>query len=301
MSNAPTRIVAIEFVASLGLLVIQLILGLLSGSIAVLSDALDTAVDLVSAATAFFSVRLAAFPADEEHPYGHGKIESISASVSAGVLAVGVVFVAFVATRRLILGIPDINVALGLPPMLLAVSMYSVLAYYMRREGRRTGSMALAAEATHQRAMVVQAAAVIAGLVLVGVTDEKAFDPLVALGVAAYMGWTARCLVRTATSEIMDSALPPEDIAVIHDILVAHKGQVRGFHRLRTRRSGATRHVDMHLLLDAHLTVVDVHEISEAIEGEIAERLPGTEVVIHMEPDDGQGDRPPREQAGDLE
>ncbi len=141
MSNAPTRIVAIEFLASLGLLGIQLVLGLLSGSIAVLSDALDTATDLVSAATAFFSVRLATSPPDETHPYGHGKIEAISASASAGVIAVGVGIVVFEALRRIILGIPDVHLALGLPPVLLAVSMYSILAVYMRREARRTGPL----------------------------------------------------------------------------------------------------------------------------------------------------------------
>src|SRR5712692_4491626 len=191
MSNAPTRIVAIEFLASLGLLGIQFILGLLSGSIAVLSDALDTAADLVSAATALFSVRIAASPPDEEHPYGHGKVEAISASASAGVIAVGVCFVVFEALRRIILGIPHVDVALGLPPMMLAVFMYSILAFYMRREARRTGSMALAAEATHQRAMVVQAGAVIVGLALVGISGQRLFDPLLALGLAAYMGWTA--------------------------------------------------------------------------------------------------------------
>jgi len=288
-SHAPQRIALISLITTAGLLVLKLTLGLISGSIAVLSDAVDSGTDLTAAAAALLSVRIAAQPADEKHPYGHGKVESMSASVAATIVGLGGGLVVFQAIRRLFGDSPDIDVGVGLIAMVIAAIANLLLGFFMRREARRSGSMALGAEATHLQTNVVQACTIIAGLILVWVTDEPIFDPLVALGLAAYMGWTAIGLVRSATEEIMDSALPDADIAQIHDVLVAHQDQVRGFHRLRTRRSGATRHVDMHLLLDPHLTVVAVHEISEAIEGEIAERLPGAEVVVHMEPDDGTG------------
>jgi cation diffusion facilitator family transporter len=171
--------------------------------------------------------------------------------------------------------------------MVIAATANVLLAFFMRREARRSNSMALSAEATHLQTNVVQAGTIIAGLLLVAATGEEVFDPLVALGLAAYMGWTALGLVRIATSEMMDTALPRADLATIHDVLIAHREHVRGFHRLRTRRAGAVRHVDMHLLVDPQLTVEQVHPISDGIEHEIEERLPGTIAVIHVEPDDG--------------
>jgi cation diffusion facilitator family transporter len=145
--------------------------------------------------------------------------------------------------------------------------------------------MALRAESKHLETNVVQAGAIITGLVLVAVTDEQVFDPIVALLLAAYMGWTAIGLVRTALGDIIDRALPEEDLLAIRDVLLAHDEHVRGFHRLRTRRSGATRHVDMHLLFDADLTVEKAHDIADEIDHQIEARLPGTVVVIHIEPD----------------
>lgn len=286
--NTSVRIAAIAFVSTLILLVLKLVVGIISGSIAVVSDALDSASDLVAGGAALISVRVAAWPADESHPYGHGKIESLSASASAGVVAVGGGFVVYQAVRRLVEGSPEINVALALAPMLLAAALNQVLAVYMRRQARRAHSLALASEATHLQTNVVQAGTVVAGLALVGATGERVFDPLVALGLAVYMGWTAVRLIRDAVGEIMDVALPDEELRIIHDVILAHRAEVRGFHRLRSRRSGPHRQVDMHLLVDPHRTVEEVHTVCDSIEREIHDHLPGTEVTIHMEPDDGR-------------
>jgi cation diffusion facilitator family transporter len=129
---------------------------------------------------------------------------------------------------------------------------------------------------------------VIAGLTIVGVTGVRLFDPLVALGLAAYMGWTAVTLARAALAEIMDVALPDEELRAIHDIIATHEDEIRGFHRLRSRKAGPTRHIDMHLIVDPHSTMEDVHAVCDKIEREIAERLPGAVVTIHPEPDDGR-------------
>jgi cation diffusion facilitator family transporter len=286
-ADAPVRIAAISLVTTAALLVLKLVLGLISGSIAVLSDAVDSGTDLTAGAAALVSVRIAALPADEEHPYGHGKIETISASVAATIIGIGGAVVVYQAIRRLVGSSPEIDVGVGLIAMVTAAVANVLLAFFMRREAKRSHSMALSAEATHLQTNVVQAGTIIAGLLLVGATDEEIFDPLVALGLAAYMGWTAMGLVRIATSEMMDTALPGHDLAVIHDVLVGHREHVRGFHRLRTRRAGAVRHVDMHVLVDPELTVEQVHPISDGIEHEIEARLPGTIAVIHVEPDDG--------------
>ena len=285
--DAPVRIAAISLVTTAALLVLKLVLGLISGSIAVLGDAVDSGTDLTAGAAALISIQIAAQPADEEHPYGHGKVETISAAVAATIIAIGGGIIVFQAVRRLIEGGGDIDPGVGLIAMVIAAVANVVLAFFMRREAKRSHSMALRAEATHLKTNVVQACTIIAGLVLVAATNEDVFDPLVALGLAAYMGWTALGLVRIAASEVMDTSLPDADLAVIHDVLVEHRQYVRGFHRLRTRRTGAVRHIDMHLLVAPGLTIEQVHPISDRIEHEIEERLPGTIAVIHVEPDDG--------------
>jgi cation diffusion facilitator family transporter len=286
--TAPVRIAAISLAVTVCLLALKLTLGIVSGSIAVLSDAVDSATDLAGGTAALLSVRLAAWPADEEHPYGHGKVESISASVAATVVAIGGGFVVFQAVRRLIVGSPEIDVAYGLAPMIVAAVANITLAAYMGREARRAQSLALASEATHLRTNVVQAFAVIAGLAAVGLSGERVFDPLAALALAAYMAWTAVQLARSALSEIMDVALPDHELRVIHDVIAAHRHEVRGFHRLRSRRAGPTRHVDMHLLVDPNRTIQEAHATCDSIEHDIEARLPGTTVTIHMEPDDGR-------------
>jgi cation diffusion facilitator family transporter len=273
---------------TVGLLALKLTLGIISGSIAVLSDAIDSATDLVGGTAALVSVRVAIWPADEDHPYGHGKVESISASVAATVVAIGCGFVVFQAVRRLVEGSPEIDVVVGLAPMIVAAVANVLLAYYMRREARSSQSLALASESTHLQTNVVQALAVIAGLTVVGITNERLFDPLVALGLAAYMAWTAVQLAREALSEIMDVALPDHELRAIHDAIAAHKDDIRGFHRLRSRRAGPTRHVDMHLIVEAQRTVEEAHTVCDEIEREIQECLPGAVVTIHLEPDDGR-------------
>lgn len=283
MNKAPVRIALISLIATAGLLVLKLTLGLISDSIAVLGDAVDSGTDLTAATAALVSVQIAARPADADHPYGHGKVESLSAGVAATIIALGGTFVVIQAVRRLAGEQPEINVGIGLAAMITAAVVNVALAYVMAREARRSSSLALRAESKHLQTNVVQAGAIITGLVLVGATGEEVFDPLVALGLATYMGYTAYGLVRTALSEIMDEALPAWEIAEIHTVLETHP-EVRGFHQLRTRRIGATRQVDMHMAVDASLTVAEVHRISDEVEREIESRLPGTIVVIHVEP-----------------
>lgn len=286
--SAPVRIAAISLATTVCLLALKLIVGIISGSIAVLSDAIDSGTDIVGGTAALVSVRVAAWPADQDHPYGHGKVESISASVAATVVAIGGGFVVFQSVRRLIVGSPEIDVGLALVPMVIAAAANVILAFYMRRAARRAQSLALASEATHLQTNVVQAGAVIVGLAVVGISGLRLFDPLVALGLAAYMGWTAVHLARGALTEVMDVALPDEELRAIHDVITAHEDEIRGFHRLRSRKAGPTRHVDMHLLVDPQRTVKEVHAVCDRIEREISERLPGAIVTIHTEPDDGR-------------
>jgi cation diffusion facilitator family transporter len=289
LSDAPFRIAAISLVVTASLLVLKLVLGLISDSIAVLSDAVDSGTDLAAGFAALISVRIARQPADDQHPFGHGKAEALSAAVAATIIAVGGFVITYQAIQRLIEGSPEIHVEVGLVAMGIAAAANVIVGGLMAREARRSDSMALKAESTHLRTNVVQAGTIIAGLLLVWATDEEVFDPITALLLAAYMAFTAIGLVRTAMSEILDTALPEDELQAIRDVLTDHGREVRGYHNVRTRRSGATRHVDMHVLFDPQRTVTEVHDTADAIADDIARALPGCVVVIHPEPDaDGE-------------
>jgi cation diffusion facilitator family transporter len=285
LNEAPIRIAAVSLAVTACLLALKLVLGIISDSIAVLSDAVDSATDLAGGTAALLSVRISRQPADQEHPFGHGKVESLSASVAATIIALGGGLVTFGAVRRLIEGSPEIDVGLGLVAMVVAALANIVMATFMRREAKRSGSMALRAESTHLQTNVVQAVMIIAGLALVWITDKEVFDPILALVLAAYMGWAAIGLVRTALSEIMDSSLPEGELDLIHGVLSHHAHEIRGYHNLRTRRSGATRQIDMHLVFESERTVYDVHEVADQVADEIRQALPDSVVVIHVEPD----------------
>ncbi len=282
---AASRIAALSLAVTAGLLVLKLGAAIASNSVAVLSDAVDSGADLVGGMAALLSVRISRWPADPQHPYGHGKVEAVSASVAAAIIAIGGIVVTVQAVRRLLGDEPEIDVGIGLAVMVIAAGANLVMSRLMKREAELSGSMALTAEATHLLTNVVQAGAIIAGLLLVLITDEPAFDAIVALVLAGYMAWTAVGLVRSALSEVMDEALPEDEQAAIVAVLDLHKDEILSYHRLRTRRAGATRHVDMHLAFEPGRTIEDVHQVADHISDDIQQALPGSVVVIHTEPE----------------
>jgi cation diffusion facilitator family transporter len=279
------RAATLSFFSNLSLLILKLVIGL---SIAVLSDALDSGADLVASAAALFSVSIARRPADLEHPYGHGKVETLAAAVEAGVIGLGGVFIAYQATERIVHGGQDVDVGIGLIAMAVAAVLNTLVSRYVGRAAKATESLALASDAKHLQTNVIQALAVFTALVLVRFSGINLFDPIVALLLAAYLWFAAFGLLRNAVAEIMDVRLPEEDESQVHQSILQHHPQVRGFHHLRTRRSGPQRYVELHLLVDPARTIQEVHDLCDQIEADIKKRLSGAIVTIHPEPDDGR-------------
>jgi cation diffusion facilitator family transporter len=282
------RAATLSFFSNLSLLILKLVVGLISGSIAVLSDALDSGEDLVASAAALFSVSIARRPADLEHPYGHGKVETLAAAVEAGVIGLGGAFIAYQASERIVHGGRDVDVGIGLIAMAVAAVLNTVVSRYVGRAAKATESLALASDAKHLQTNVVQALAVFTALVLVAISGINLFDPIVALLLAAYLWFAAFGLLRDAVAEIMDVRLPEEDESQVHQSILQHHPQVRGFHHLRSRRSGRLRYIELHLLVDPQRSIQEVHDLCDQIEADIQKRLPGAVVTIHPEPDDGR-------------
>ncbi len=205
---------------------------------------------------ALISVRIGARPADDAHPYGHGRVETMAASVQAALIGSGGIFIVASAVYRIIEPPDHIGHNIGLVAMLIAAGVNVALVQYTSRVARETNSPAIASEARHLWTNVVQAGAVMLGLALVAITDEVAFDAIVALGLGVYLLWIAGHIFASAVGDFLDKRLSHEEIEQIHDAIVAEG--VDGYHQLRTRRAGQVRHIDFHITLPGDMTVDDL-------------------------------------------
>jgi cation diffusion facilitator family transporter len=288
-TDLASRAAALSFTSNLTLMIMKFVVGILIGSIAVLSDAVDSAEDTVASTFAFLSIRLASQPADEEHPYGHGKAESIAAAGQALLIAGGGAFIIAMAVRRLIERDVEIDTTPGLIALAITAVVNVAVVLYVARAARLTGSVALRADTRHLWTNVAQAGAVILALGLVALTGHTVFDPMVALALAVYLLWTAAQVFTTGLAEIMDVRLPEREQQLIQACLAEYRGGgVQGYHHLRTRKAGRQRYVDLHLLVDPQQTVAAAHHLCDTLEKTIQARLPGAVVTIHLEPDDGR-------------
>jgi len=283
-----SRAAGLSFSSNFILMFLKLAVGLYTGSIAILSDALDSAEDTIASSFAFITVRVSARPADVEHPYGHGKAETLAAGGQAVLIGGGGVFIMYQAVRRLMVGQADIVLGPGLVTMGVTALANLGVVLFVARAALATGSLALTSETRHLRTNIAQALAVMVGLALVGLTGRNLFDPLVALVLAGYLLWTALRIFQSALVQIMDVTLPASDLDVIEDSILRFRPQIAGYHHLRTRRSGHERYIELHLVVDPRKSVEEVHDICDRIEEEVVRRLPGAVVTIHVEPADGR-------------
>ncbi|MEX0749724.1 MAG: cation diffusion facilitator family transporter [Dehalococcoidia bacterium] len=284
--DVASRAAALSLGSNAVLMVAKLSVGLMFGSVAVLSDGVDSAQDVFASGLAFFAVRLAMQPADEAHPYGHGKTESLAALSQAALIAGGATFIAVAALRRMFDGGADIDVGPSLAIMAVTAVVNLAVAAYAMRAARISESVAIAADARHLLTNVVQAAGVIFALTLVGITGRQIFDPLVALAIAAYLAYTVARITADALRELIDSSLPDEEVAMIEACLATHEHGLRGFHAMRTRKSGREKHIDLHVLVDPAMTVSAAHLRIEEIESDLRSCIPGAKIAIHVDPDE---------------
>ncbi|MGC8667022.1 MAG: cation diffusion facilitator family transporter [Chthonomonadales bacterium] len=265
------------------LTVLKLIVGLTSGSVSVLSEAAHSGMDLVASWIAYFSVRVSARPADDEHPYGHGKIESVSGMTEALLIFAAAGFIIFEAVRRILAHQRPPEVGAGLVVMGMSTLVNAAVSAYLFRVAHRADSLALRADAEHLRTDVYTSLGVFAGLLLVRLTHVGALDGVAAICVACLIIAAAWRLSRSALEPLLDTRLPAADIAVIKGIL-DRDPRVMGYHKLRTRKSGAARHVDAHILVEDQMSLMEAHELTEQLEDEVRRRLPNAEVTLHTEP-----------------
>lgn len=298
MSNAAVNLRRKSFVALLSvasnsvLVVLKLVVGVLTGSVSIISEAIHSGVDLLAAAIAYVSVRASGRPADEEHPFGHGKYENLSGAVEAVLIFVAAGWIISEAIHKLLNPAPLVMPAWGVLIMLISATSNWVVSRMLMKVGKETDSIALRADAWHLRTDVYTSAGVMAGLAVIWAAelanpawDLAWIDPVVAIGVALLIVKAAWDLTIEAVRDLLDVRLSKEDEAWIRSHVV-NRPSIRGLHGLLTRKAGQDHFVEFHLIVDKAMTVADSHKISEDLETEIMTRFPASHVTIHVEPCD---------------
>jgi cation diffusion facilitator family transporter len=266
------------------LTIVKLGVGFVTGSVAVLSEAANSAGDLIASAIALAGVRAAARPADADHPYGHEKSENLAAAVEGVLVLAAGAAVAVEAIRRLASGAPAIDhIGLAVGVMAASAIVNLLVSLRLRRVARRTGSPAIEGDATHLAADVWTSAGAAVGLALVAVTGWEPLDAIVALAVAGYVAAVGARLVWRAADVLLDASLPDGDMRVIEDVLAGFRGEGMSFHAVRGRRAGSKRLIDLHMVVPPETTVRRGHAMSGRVKGAMIAALPGTEVLIHLE------------------
>lgn len=266
-------------------LAVKLVAAVLTGSVSLLSEAIHSGSDVFTSALAWLGVRAAAVPPDEEHPYGHGKIESLTGFGEA-IMLIGIVgYVGFEAIHRLMVGAEVQQVDLGIGVMAASSVGSFLTARYVGGIGARARSLALLSNSQHLMADCVTSLGVMAALVITKLTGWVAADAWFALLFGAWLAYGAIRLVRAAFHELIDIRLPDEDVARIRAILDAHP-DLLGYHRLRSRSSGGYRNIDLHIVVPSEWTLVRAHDLADHLEKEIAAVLAPANVVIHVDPYD---------------
>jgi cation diffusion facilitator family transporter len=275
------------------LVVLKLVVGLLIGSVSVVSEAIHSGVDLVAAAIALIAVKTASRPADEEHPFGHGKAENLSGTIEAALIVLAAAWIVWEAAHKLLASRPIDALGWGVAVMALSAVANRFVSGFLFKVAKETDSVALEADGWHLRTDVWTSAGVLGGLglqwglgALLPAYDFNWIDPIAAIGVAILIGRAAWKLTRAAGADLMDKRLPDEEEAWIRStVLRVHPGP-SSFHKLRTRKAGGQRFIEFHLVVAAVMSVEDSHRITDEINVAIRERFPEASITIHVEPCD---------------
>ena len=287
---AERQIAWLSFVVGVALMAVKFAAYTLTGSSAVFSDALESIVNVIASGFALWAIGYAHLPPDPSHPYGHGKVEFVSAAIEGGLIAMAAIVI-------LVRAIQDFVVGPGVDPhpvgiVLVAVAMLvnGAVGVLLIRRGRAGGSLTLEADGQHLLSDAVSSSVVLATLAIVGLTGWRWLDPVCALLVAVYIGRLGWRLVRRSVAGLMDEQ-DPKDERTIRRVLDAHVGVdanaypvACSFHKLRHRHSGRYHWVDFHLVVPADWDIARAHEAASAIEGEIERALGDTDATAHVEP-----------------
>jgi len=276
------------------LVLLKLVVGIIVGSVSVISEAIHSGMDLLAAIIALFAVKTSARHADEEHPFGHAKVENVSAFVEALLILLAAIWIIYEAIQKLINPQPLETVGLGVAIMLISTVANIIVSRWLFKVGRKADSPALIADGWHLRTDVYTSAGVMVGLGLIWTggyvfpgVDLHWIDPVAALAVAILILRTSYRLTIHAIRDLIDTSTPAEETKWVRDYLTKMYPTMRSVHRLRTRKAGATRFIDVHIAVASGMSVSESHHIAKQISQNITRHFTQADVIVHIEPCDG--------------
>ena len=274
----------LSIVVVTGLIVLKVTVAAVTGSLSVLAQAVDSFLDLFAVVLTLFAVSIATKPADEEHPFGHGKVENISAIVQALLIFAAGGLIIYSAVRRIIDGVSLDLTEAGIGVMVVSIIASIALSRHLLKVSRATDSVALEANAHNIAADVYSAAAVLVGLLVIRFTGLSIFDPVIALLVALFILKVAYDVLRRSFGGLIDVRLSESEENIIKSAFMERAGEMVGFHELRTRKAGRQRYIDLHLVMPKNASVQESHRLCDELEQDIKVKLPHASVIIHVEP-----------------
>lgn len=285
---AKSRAALVSITSNACLIALKVVAGVITGSIAILTEAAHSSIDLIASVVAYFSVRKADEPADEDHLYGHAKVENLAAAIEGILILLGAGVIVYESARRLAdWGHSEELSSLGIGVAVIgfsAVANFGVSGYLQRR-ARATDSPALEGDAAHLRTDALTSTGVLVGLVLVELTGVEALDPIIALIVAVFIVSAGLRLITSSSRVLVDETLPPEELAAVREVIENHGApELAGFHKLRARRAGSRRYIDMHVQFHAGTSLERAHSVSHELQAQIRTRMRNADVLIHLEP-----------------
>ncbi len=258
----------------------KLVVGILSGSVSIISEAIHSTMDLLAAIIAFFSVKVSDTPPDKDHPYGHGKVENISGVIEAVLIFIASGWIIYEAVHKLLLNSPVESIGWGCVIMFFSAVVNFFVSRRLYKVAKETDSVALEADALHLKTDVYTSLGVGVGLLLIWITGLNYLDPVVAILVALFILREAYFMLVKAYQPLVDAALPDKEIEQIETYL--HINEVH-YHNLRTRKAGMLRFVDFHLNVPGNISVQESHNRCDIIEADLQKLLGNIEVTIHVE------------------
>lgn len=280
-----TRFAWLSIGAAIATITLKSIAYRLTGSVGLLSDAIESLVNLAGAIIALIMLTIAALPADESHVYGHSKAEYFASLVEGLLILSAAAGIFSAAVKRLLDPLPLEGLGVGLVVSASASLINFAVARILLREGRKRNSISLEADAHHLMTDVWTSIGVIGGVAIAGFTGWYILDPLLAILVALNIVWTSFALIRRSVMGLMDAALPANEQALIEEVMTRYRAKGVSFHALRTRQAAARRFISVHVLVPGDWTVHDAHHIAEDFESDIRSALGGVVTVFtHLEP-----------------
>lgn len=283
-SNRKVRVALLSIISNATLIIFKIVAGIISGSVSIISEAIHSSMDLLASIIAFFSVKASSKPADDDHPFGHGKIENISGVIEGVLILVASIMIIVQAIKKIYNPRPIENEWVAILVMFISGFINFIVSTKLYKVGEEEDSMALKADALHLKTDIYTSLGVGIGILLIKITKIHILDSIVAILVAFLIIKEAVELTKNGFDELIDKRLSDEEENEIKDIIERCKSEFIDYHKLKTRKSGNVKHIDFHITLDKNTTVKEAHDIIGDIKKEMNKSIKNSRVTIHIDP-----------------